>query len=528
MPHLTGGQAIVAALEAVGVDTVFGIPGVHNASLYDALVDARGLRHVLTRHEQGAAFMADGFARASGRIACLSTITGPGITNAATALGEARADASPILHIATSLAPQQSRRLTGELHELGSQSGLLRSLVSHHRAVHSVREIPDAICEAVHRMYTSRPGPASVEIPLSLLDEVADVPPVNVPLPPVLRPSPDVIRHAAQLLSNASAPLILVGSGAMDAADEILNMAERLQSPVLTMRTGKGVFPDDHRLALGCRGYDDEVAFDFVRTRDVALVVGCSLGALVTDYGRLPLPARVVQVDIDSTAFGSSYPVSIGVHGDATAALTDLLEELPNCSPMPDPDLEDSIAAVRAANRSPGYSPSAKILQAVRCALPPAGIFANDMTRVSYDALRLFETGSPRSFLYPSYFGTLGFSLPSAIGAQIACPDRPVVSISGDGGFLFTSTELATAVREQLSIAAVVFNDGMLGAIDGYLRDKFSGRAMDVSLRNPDFVSLGLAYGAHAVSVREPQALADAITAAHEGPKIPTLIEYVL
>ncbi len=527
MPRLSGGQVLVAALEAAGIDTVFGIPGVHNAALYDALLDARGLRHVLTRHEQGAAFMADGFARASGRIACVSTITGPGITNAATGLGEARADSSPVLHVATALEPRETRRLSGELHELGSQSGLLRSLVGYHRVARSVREIADAVRTAVHHMRTSRPGPASVEIPLGLLSEVDAV---DVPEPssaPTRRAPYDEVERAALLLGNARAPLMVVGSGAMDAAPEVLSLAERLQAPVLTMRTGKGAFPDTHRLALGCRGFQDKTAFDFVRGRDAALVIGCSLGGLVSDYGRLPLPERLVQVDLDAAAFGAVYPASVGLHGDAASALEDLLEALPDHTRAPDPELDREVAAVRAAHRTPGYAPSAAILRALRRALPENGVFVNDMTMVSYDALRLFEADTPRSFLYPAYFGTLGFSFPSAIGARLACPDRPVVSISGDGGFLFTSTELATAVREQLSLVAVVLNDGMLGAIDGYLRGTFAGRTLDVSLRNPDFVALGRAYGAHAERVRAPDALARQISAALTRPG-PTLIEYVL
>ena len=292
---------MVAALKRVGIDTIFGIPGVHTGGLYDALLDAPQLRHVLTRHEQGAAFMADGYARASGRIACVCTITGPGVTNAATALGEAYADSSPLLHIATALESHLPRHEIGELHELRDQSGVLRSVVGYHRVAHSVREIGPAIMEAVHHMRTSRPGPASIEIPFDLLTAVdgADLPagPVGAPI----RPAPDAVRRAGQVLAAAAAPVIYVGGGGLDAAPHLVAVAERLQAPVLTAVSGKGAFPESHPLSLGCPARATESIYAFLRGRDVGLVVGCRLGAQVTDRGRMPLPARLVQIDLDST-----------------------------------------------------------------------------------------------------------------------------------------------------------------------------------------------------------------------------------
>lgn len=525
MARMTGGEAAVAGLGRVGIDTVFGIPGVHSASFYDALYNATSIRHVLTRHEQGAAFMADGYARASGRIACLSTITGPGVTNAATALGEAQADSSPILHIATALDSNVAQTEIGELHELRDQSGVLRSIVGYHRVAHTVREIAPAILEAVHHMRTSRPSPASIEIPLDLLTTVDDVDLPDGPVAQPLVPPHETIAEAADLLSDALAPFVYVGSGGMDAAPALVAVAERLQAPVLTAHTGKGAFPESHPLSLGCKMRWDERAYEFLRSRDVGLIVGCRLGSRTIDQGRLPLPDRLIQIDIDASIIGRSRAVTVGIHADAGHALAALIEELPaERKPI---DL-DTVRAVREQDAPPPNVPeSAAILGAVRSAMPPDGVLVNDMTMVSYDAPRYFPVDQPRTFMFPNYFGTLGFSLPAAIGAQVASPDRTVVSISGDGGFLFTGEELATAVRERLPVVAIIADNGMYGAIDRHQRRTFNGRTLDVHLANPDFVQLAAAYGVHGVAVSDPDALAGELRAASDRDE-PSLIAYEL
>ena len=266
---------------------------MHNGGLYDALLDAPDLRLVITRHEQGAAFMADGYARASGRTACVVTITGPGITNASTGLAEAYGESSPVLHIATALGVRSEPAETGELHELRDQSGLLQALVAHHQLVESVSDIPHAIHRGLRAMADDRPGPVSIEIPLDLLtatDEVAL--PDRLHTPP-RTPSPEAVDRAAALLADADAPLLFLGSGAMDAGPEAAALAERLHAPVLTAQTGKGAIPESHQLALGCKNRRDESLYEFLRTRDLVLVVGCRLGARMTEDGRMPLAASV-------------------------------------------------------------------------------------------------------------------------------------------------------------------------------------------------------------------------------------------
>ena len=528
MPQLTGGQALVAGMRQAGVTTLFGIPGVHNGGLYDALLDAPDIRVVITRHEQGAAFMADGYARASGRVACVATITGPGITNAATGLAEAYAESSPVLHIATALGPASRAPEAGELHELRDQSGVLRALVAQHELVESVAEIPGAVTRAVQAISTDRPGPASVEVPLELLTASADVEIPDSESGALSAPDSDAVDRAAELLANAEAPLIFLGSGAVDAGSEIQALAERLQAPVLTAQTGKGAFPESHPLSLGCKHRQDEVLYELLRTRDVALVVGCRLGARVTDDGKMPLPDTLIQIDRSAAELGRARSIAVSIQADAAAAVSELLEALPDEPPREAPDIA---AGMRERRRHPQDAMddprAAAIFEELRRVLPEDGVLVNDMTMTSYRSAGLFPVDQPRSYMFPIYFGTLGFSLPAAIGAQVACPERPVLSLSGDGGFLFTAEELATAVREQLPVVAVVFNDWSYAAIDGNFRGNFGGRTVDVRLHNPDFVAFGKSFGAAAEGVDAPEALGAAVARglARRGP---SLIEYRL
>ena len=528
MPMMTGGQAVVTGLRQAGITTLFGIPGVHNGGLYDALVDAPDIRVVVTRHEQGAAFMADGYARASGRTACLATITGPGVTNAATGLGEAYAESSPVLHLATTLAAHPRPIDKGELHELRDQSALLQAIVQQHTIVEAVPDIPEAIISAVHSIAYNRPGPASIEIPLHLLTTPAQT---AVPAPLSVNPRiPDsaLVEKAATLLGKATAPLIFLGSGAMDAGADVKAVAERLHAPVLIAQTGKGAFPESHRLSLGCKNRRDESLYDFLRTRDLLLVVGCRLGSRITEDGRMPFPDTIIQVDQSAASFEAhGQRVSVALHADASEAMKLLLAALP-AGLIPSHDSVARIRELRQASQDSVNDPrSAGILHALRRVLPTDGVLVNDMTMTSYHAATLFPVDVPRSFMFPVYFGTLGFSMPAAIGAQLACPNRPVVSLSGDGGFLFTAEELSTAMREQLPVVAVVFNDTSYGAIDGHFRQNFGGRSVDVSLHNPDFVALGRAFGAAAESVTDPDGLAQAVARALHRRR-PTVIEYGL
>ena len=315
MPVMTGGQAVLASIEAGGVDTIFGIPGVHTAGIYDALLDHPNLKHVMCRHEQGAGFMADGYARASGRIACALTITGPGVTNIATPLGEAQAESSPVLHVCTTLEASMVGRDVGYLHELRDQSGLVGSIVGWHRRVRRVADIPAVVADALHHMRAGRPGPASIEIPLDLVDSSSQVTIPRMVTPEPLEPVAQVLRQAIRLLVASANPVILAGGGvvAADASKPLIEVAEKLSAPVFTTVNGKGAIPEDHPLSVGCRWRGDASFDGLLSSADAMLVVGSRLSARNTDNWRLRLPRNIIQIDIDSRIIGRHYPAVKGI-----------------------------------------------------------------------------------------------------------------------------------------------------------------------------------------------------------------------
>ncbi len=528
MPVMTGGQAVLASIEAGGVDTIFGIPGIHTAGICDALLDHPNLKHVMCRHEQGAGFMADGYARASGRIACALTITGPGVTNIATPLGEAQAESSPVLHICTTLEASMLGRDVGYLHELRDQSGLLGSIVGWHRRVRRVSDIPAVVADALHHMRAGRPGPASIEIPLDLVDSRSQVTIPRMVTPEPLEPVPEVLRQAIRLLVASANPVILAGGGvaAADASKPLLEVAEKLSAPVLTTVNGKGAIPEDHPLSVGCRWRGDASFDGLLSAADAMLVVGSRLSARNTDNWRLPLPRNIIQVDIDSRIIGRHYPAVKGIHAHAKPTLEKMARSLPTRPSELHRNRIREVDAIRRSAQASGEEPAVGILAAVREALPRDGLLFNDMTTVCYQGPRHFPVYQPRTFFSPVYFGTLGFSTPAAIGAKVAMPEKKVVALVGDGGFMFTSQELSTALALRLPLPIVVLNDGGYMELEVAFRRTY-GRTMECGLETPDFVKLGKAFGVAAERVSAPAALCRAIRSAYRRRR-PTVIDYRL
>lgn len=528
MPVMTGGEAVLASIEAGGVDTIFGIPGVHTAGIYDALLDRPKLTHVMCRHEQGAGFMADGYARASGRIACALTITGPGVTNIATPLGEAQAESSPVLHICTTLEASMVGRDVGFLHELRDQSGLLGSIVDWHRRVRRVADIPVVVADALHHMRAGRPGPASIEIPLDVVDSRSDVTIPRMVAPEPLGPDLGALGQAVKLLVGSANPIILAGGGvvAADASNSLVELAEKLSAPVFTTVNGKGAIPEDHPLSVGCRWRGDPTFDGLLSAADAALVVGSRLSARNTDNWRLPLPRNIIQIDIDSRIIGRHYPVAKGIHAHAKPTLEKMAKTMPARPPELHQKRVREIDALRRSMKASAEEPALGILTAVREALPRDGILVNDMTTVCYQGPMHFPVYEQRTFFSPAYFGTLGFALPAAIGAMVAMPSKKVAVLIGDGGFLFTGQELSTAMALKLPLPIVILNDGGYMELEVAFRRTYR-RTIDCSLHTPDFVKFGKSFGAAAERVDDPSDLRRAIRSAFRRRR-PTLIDYRL
>ena len=520
---MTGGEAVAAALAAHGVDTVFGIPGAHNLSLYDALVEAP-VRHVLARHEQGAAFMADGYARASGRPGVCVVTSGPAALNTITSLGTAYSDSSPVLCIASQIPAAGIGREKGYLHECSDQLACFRPVTGWCGRADSVAAIPGLLREAFASMSRGRPRPAALEIPCDVLDasEEVEVPgPVQVER---LQPGSAEIEEAAAALRAAGSPVIWAGGGviASGAGAELRQLAETLQAPVFTTVLGKGALPEDHPLAAGT-AILHPLAQEFLAQRDAMLAVGTRFTEEETLGWRLRLPETLIHLDVDAEEIGRNYPATAAVAGDARESLRALAGRLAG--------LESRSRAAKVAALRKGIVDDCRelapegveLVAALQEGLPRDAVLVSDLTVAAYWCRRLLELYEPRCNIYPWGFCTLGFGLPAAIGAKLACPERPVVCLSGDAGFLFNCQELAVAAEAGLPVVVLLFNDSGYGALRPQQDHRF-GRRHAVDAGNPDFVPLARAFGVEARRVNEVGSLGPALAEALEAGA-PALIE---
>lgn len=502
MPRMTGGQAVARALRTEGIEHIFGIVGTHNCPLFDGVRGDPAFTVVTVRHEQGASLMATGYARASGRIAACFVVPGPGLTNALTGMGMAHAESVPMLVFGGQNALAQLDREGGHFHELASSLDVARSVCGYAARVAAAGDVPAVIREAVRAMRSQRPRPAYIEVPLDVQTGEADV----VPLPPEPygRPAgnPGSIARAVQALESSRRPFIFAGGGveSAGATPALVRVAERLGAPVVTSMFGRGAISDRHPLALGDGWGRLDLYGELLAAADLALVVGSRIDVVSDWQLGARFPQRMVQVDIDPLVIGQRRPVEAGVVGDAALVLEALAGQLGGPGRACWFDTE-GFRQRKRASLVERARPVAGVIDDLRQAMPDETIFVDDLTLVGYWMPLMLETYQPRTLIHPGTYGTLGYSLPAAIGARLACPTRPVVSISGDGGFLFTVQELATASDLGLDLIALVFNDGAFGAIETYQDRLFGGRRIGAALRNPDFVKLGEAFGARSVRV---------------------------
>ena len=516
----SGGNALVSELHAQGVEVVFGIPGTHNLSVYAALTE-HGITHVLPRHEQGAGYAADGYARVSGRPGVCLTTTGPAALNAAAAASQAYSDSIPVLFISPGMPLQHPGLGDGTLHEVKDQSAALAAVTARSHRVTSVEEIPVAVAQAFGAMRTGRPRPVHLEIPLDLLEATADVEAVGALSIPPAAASPQSVDAAADALRDASNPLVLVGGGASFAAQEVVRVSEMLGAPVLASCNGKGTVSESHPLSLGA-GPQHPSAYALVREADVVLAIGTELSPADWWLGPPPIDGTLVRIDVDADAIVTNVVPSIPVVGDASEALEAIIDRIGDRAETG----EASAAGWRARLRDESHTegePWSEIIEAVDNALPEDAIVAADSAMVCYyGALSNLPLHHPRSFLYPTGGGTLGYGLPAGIGAKVARPDAPVIVLQGDGGTMFTVAELATAAQLGVPLPIVVVDNGGYGEIRNEMEDR--GETVHaVALGHPDFVTLAESLGCRGVKVDSPSTLTKAITAAFEADR-PTLL----
>ncbi len=494
---LTCGEALVNLLESYGVDTVFGIPGVHTLELYRGLAHSN-IRHILPRHEQGAGFMADGYARASGKPGVCILISGPGVTNAATALGQAYADSIPLLLISSVTPTYSLGKGWGLLHEITDQQAVTSPLTAFSATPLSTDELPELIGRAFSTFSSSRPRPVHISIPVDVLSIQMEKSWSSRKVPALPRANTDAIQAAVDLLMKAKRPVIFLGGGAINARGILTDLVEYLKAAVICTNAGKGIVPDTHPLSLGASSSRPATQKYLTEQADVIMAIGTELSETDTWVERLAITGKLIRVDIDANKINNLYPADIGIQADAGLAVEALLEELRNR------DVTRSLAKVEstlAIIRQEAMEPRSEIekqhqtlIKAMRKALPKETIVVGDSTQLVYTSTFSFPVEQPRSWIYPAGYCPLGHALPMAIGAKLAAPNRPAVALVGDGGFMFTVQELATAVEQELPLPIILWNNNGFGEI----RDSMQTRdipAIGVNHRKINYANLAAAFG---------------------------------
>jgi thiamine pyrophosphate-dependent acetolactate synthase large subunit-like protein len=520
---LSGGEAVVRALEAHGVELVFGIPGTHSLPIYRHL-GGSSLRHVLPRHEQGAGFTADGYARASGRPGVCLVTTGPGVTNVATAAAQAYSDSVPVLVLSPGMPTDVYRRDVGYVHEAKDQSRAMDNLVSWSHRASSPADAVAAIYRAFAEFASGRPRPVHVEIPLDVLDAIEEVALPEPVSPPRPAASAEAVAAAAALLAESRRPAVLVGGGAQGAAPEVRQLVRALGALVFTSAAGKGVHPEDDELTVGTV-LNYAAARTVLGECDALVVVGSELSDVDLE-SPLVVRGHVIRIDIEPAQLQKNLPADCAILADAADAGRALAAALPPRDAAGAAerarDARERVAPEIAA-KSAGLPDVASVL---RSCLDGDAVVACDTAMVCYrNVLPARILRSPRSLCNPTGFATLGYGLPAGIGAKLAQPDRQVVVVTGDGGILFTLSELATAVEEKLSLPVVVANNRGYGEIREGMLDR-GIEPLGVTFDPPDFGLVAKAFGAESAVVSDEPALEDALeqALAADGP---TLVEVV-
>jgi acetolactate synthase-1/2/3 large subunit len=517
----TAADVVVEGLVRQGVRHLFGMPGSHSTTLYDALARNGSIGTILIRNEQAGAFAADGYARVGGRPGVICTTAGPGATNALTGIAEAWADSIPMLLLGGQVNADRIDQECGAYHEVDLE-GIFRPVTKWCRTVREVEAIPTLIRDAFRALEEDRPRPAALFLPQDLMrHETTWKEPPAPPLEPRSPLPADAIVSAAALLGNASRPIVLAGGGALwgNAGAEVVAVAERLHAPLITSLNAKGLLDERDPRSLGhARSARARAALPHA---DAMLAVGCRFTEVMTDWRRMPVPANLVQIDLDPAQIGMNHPVAVGIVADARSALRSLLDHLPE---HPRLTTGSGWAELWESARLARPERPEWLIDTLRDELPPDTPLFCDACELGFRLQADWISRGPRLFFYPSNYITLGWGFPAALGAAVALGDRPDVSLSGDGGFLMCSQELATAARYRLRVIALVHNDSTFGAIKNIQKRDNGARYLDVDLNNPDFLALAAAYGLPSHRVRAPEELRRALRIALENPG-PSLIE---
>jgi acetolactate synthase-1/2/3 large subunit len=501
---MTTAEAATAALIAHGIGTVYALPGVHNDHLFDAFQRAGDrLSVVHTRHEQGAAYMALGAALATGKPQAYSAVPGPGLLNSAAALLTAHGMNAPVLALIGQIPAAMIGRGISYLHEIQDQTGIISRLVDHTARIATPAEAPAKIAKAIRAMSSGRPGPAALECAIDVWGEHGSVAPIAPPAPPRAQATDDsAIRAAARVLAKAKRILIVAGGGAQDASLEVELLSGMLQAPVMSYRRGRGVLDDRSPFSVNL-----PIGRELWAEADAVLGIGTHMLYPLLHWG-IDRDLKVVRVNADRTEPARHRKPDAALIGNAAPILRRLIDTLARHNPRRAPrreEMQERHAKMQA--RLAKLAPQLAFLDAIRAELPEDGIFVDEVTQIGFAARLAFPVHKPRTFLSPGYQDPLGWGYATALGVQHARPDVPVVSINGDGGFLYTATELATAIRHRIPLIAIVFDDGAFGNVRRIQEEQFGNRLIASDLTNPDFVKFAESFGVIGLRARSPDEL---------------------
>ncbi len=526
--RMTCGEASMKLLSNYGVRTVFGIPGVHTLDLCRGLTNVEKpgiIRHVQVRNEQGAGFMAEGWARATGEVGVALVISGPGVTNACTALGQAYADSLPLLLISAEPDSKTIGKGWGVLHEITEQKKVTEPLTAFSATARRPADSPELFARAFSIFTSQRPRPVHISIPLDVQAEVVreEWRPLSFSKPP--RAGKEQIINAANFLKFSSKPIIMIGGGAIDTGKSLLSLAERLGAVVISSTAGKGVIPDSHPLHLSGSTVRSEVQ-SYIQDADIILAVGTELAETDSFVERLLFKGHIIRIDIDPSKINDFYPAKMGIIGNAAPAIRELAEELRNHDGTKRFNSAcEEVAQIRDLinkNLTTTERKHKKLLSILQKHAPRNTIFSGDACQLVYTGAFVFDVMGPRQWFYPAGFCALGNAVPNGIGAKLAKPDNPVVVLVGDGGFMFTMPEIITAAELRLSLPIIIWENGGLKQIQDDM-DNSNIKRVGVEGINPDFETLAKACHCNAIYADSDEVFIQAIS---EGLKVdcPTLI----
>jgi 5-guanidino-2-oxopentanoate decarboxylase len=522
---MTCGEAVMQLLAAYEVDTVFGMAGTMTVDLYRGIARSN-IRHVQCRNEQGASLMADGYARATGKPGVCTIIAGPGVTNAATGMAQAYCDSQPMLVLSGACLTRSQGKGGGAIHELDDQAAVTAGFTGFSAMVHYPEELPELLARAYGLFRGSRPRPVHLSLPRDVLPETLDAAWKTRRAPSLPMPDPAAIEEAAERLARAQRPLILVGGGAVGTGKSLIEIAEHLGAPVLATNAGKGILPESHSLSLGC-SIVQKASQEALADADVVLLVGSQVAPGDHFLHHLDINGEIVRIDIDPSELTALYAAAVPIQADARAAMSALSAALARRKPAsrraPGEQRVREVLQANAAALTELERVHTRVWQVLRSALPPDAIVMGDATQIVYTGSFAMPMEMERCWYYSGTYCALGVALPMAIGAKIGAPHRPVIAVAGDGGFMFTVNELATAVEERLALPVIVWNNDALNAIVEQM-DLRNVPRIGVEPKSPDFLGLARSLGCHATRPASVEQLAQAVRAALAADR-PTLIE---